>query len=835
MACPPLWFILLDGSTTNPRYWQTMSRILLQSMEDIPDHVHVALILASSSDTNQAVCSIFQCTSPIPHLLHYTAPDETNADDDEQRLNLLQALLQSVTNGMHRSHLLTAIRSLMDYGPRLYDEHELYSSHQQQQPPSPDRHYHNNGNHHNHYHTQNNNSCSNTTGMPLTWCVEAILDALQRGGHAAGQRMNGGDSTNNNRSRLPYAGAKLTCFLAQQPSLREASKAETATSPSHSYRIPIIIHDLSSAQQQQQQQYTPCIGKGGFAGKIVDTDGQRFGRMHGSNEFHLTADESLTPKRLQEQYPSTADTTVYMDELGRECAKAAMGVDLLFVLDPEQHTDADSNMLYEEMHNGAMQSGHLISLALPLYGHLSTRSGAPGPVLFDMSNPVSLERLEREVRARAPWQASMVFGAELRVRLPPGFVVDTAKVEPTEENGPQLATLYSDAGLMGPASAVEESNQLWRMGTCDAFTAFTVDATTLHESVPIEQFVSELEATVAMKPVIQTCFAYTTIERDDNGMFFVKRQMKIHSCSVPVAKTVEELYNSLDLEVLSTVLFHKLAIASLQDGITESLSIAQDWLVSTLVSAYQSAEDYHEDMMNDNQQSTLTTNAADATATEFLAHERLLDLDGELSPDDILLAQGHYILKDVALMIYQLMQCDAFRSSRPSFCPSSDLRYATLCQMLSMTPHSVSRCIAPMLQAWLSGADETEPVVDCVDLRHKSVKMAAEEYSNYDDVVFFVDSPDEILLLDGRNIDSESTKESSTSSGVTISESLRNTMERASHSYRVKPDMSSIVVGNSTHTSLRTLSNIFVRDAPSPSGLPNYTKWKKDIARRVLE
>ncbi|GKY90419.1 hypothetical protein MPSEU_000015700 [Mayamaea pseudoterrestris] len=797
IACPPLWFILLDGTCTSPSYWKATSHVLLQALSNIPSHVHVSLLIAShniddgnidDNTDNANVMSIFQLTSPIPHLLHYS---------EKNRNDLVQAIANSLTDGMHRSHLQTAVRSLLDYKSNqfsIFDDEFLAEK----------------------QHT------SSSKGIHLAWCVETILDVLQSHGQVAGQRqdMNVDDGGSKFILKRPYAGAKLTCLLSQQPS-------GVCRSNQRSKKSSGFMSRLMREKQQQSTTATPTIGMGGFGGRIASQADRKINSQQSTSTTDVqnghsgdaTADAfrrasvDLTPGQLEETYQPLPDIALYMDELGRQCAQAATGVDLLFLL--EQPDDEHSSFK---------------PLALPLYGHLASKSGAPGPLLFDCNDETSMDRLERELAARVPWREGMVFAAELRLRLPLGFVVDDAALETSrEERGPQLAPLWVDAGLMGPASSVDDSKQLWRMGICDAFTSFAIDLRLKDATAPREISVPGL-GTVATKPVVQTCFAYTTIEKDDCGTYIVKRRMRIHSCPVPLANESEMLYTALDTEALTVVLFHKLAIALFQDGIAEGVNVAEDWLISTLVAIYNSAEEYHEQTNN-----KATVNGNGSNNLNFLSHERLLDQEGEFSTDDVLLAQGHILLRRIVLIIYQLMQCHAFRVPHDNFIPSSDLRHAALCQMQSMPPQILNRCIRPLLQAWLSGMEATEPVIDAVELRRKSVRLAVEEFSKYDDVLFFLNSPSIVALLDGRTLE-EQNKGSQESSALLVNAKLQSTVSEACLSYRAKLDVIYSLGGEiGTYDSMDILSDVLIRDMASASGHANFTKWKKDIAARVLE
>jgi hypothetical protein len=536
-------------------------------------------------------------------------------------------------------------------------------------------------------------------------------------------------------------------------------------------------------------------------------------------------ESDLTPQHLAQHYRAPAGVEVYFSDLGKQCAEAALGVDILLLVD-------SSSDDYDDDGGG----GDIPDFGLSLFSSLADRSGAPGPLLFDLKDPESTERLERELMARTPWQDRQVFGAELRLRMSPGFGVETEAVESLpNQKGPQLAPLYVQAGLMGPATAVNDSTHLWRMGTCDPFTSFTVDLNlktrTVQDRFPVDGF-----GEVAMKPVMQTCFAYTTVVKDVDGQYHTVRQMRISSFPVPLAHSVEMLYSSLDPEALAVVLFHKLALAAFQDGIKESSVIAENWLQSLLVCAYRSAET--QDIVQTEQEEKGI--AGDA---HFLANERLLDREGELSAEEVLLAQGHSRLRTVTLMTYLLVQCDALRQSGGIYQPSMDLRCAALTQMLSMTPTNLTRCIAPRLQLWAGQRDDDDeydekddcPILDIIDLRTEAVQLAVLEYAESDDLILFLDSPNQLAVMDARYINASAS--SIADPHLQVSRGLEQTIAEARQSYRTQPSVA-YELGQAQTSGEKTflrLLDALIEDAPSPSGHESFYQWRSSIASLVHE
>lgn len=599
----------------------------------------------------------------------------------------------------------------------------------------------------------------------------------------------------------------------------------------------------------------------------------------------LATETELTPQRLFDHYQPEDKIEEYYADLGRQCADAAVGVDfvLLIALD-------GSNSSSE-----ALEDNSVPDFGLPLFLPLAERSGTGAPLIVDLAsllhstrnmehdhsaspsstrNPTitksnsteiqspdtPLSKMYRDVLARTPWQPGIVFGAELRVRISPGFAVDPTMISRVPGvSGPQLAPLYYEAGLVGPASGVgNESTQLWRMGTTDPYTAFTMDLELTQPKVPEYCHVDGL-GNVPIKPVIQTCFAYTTIIPDVDPQsgkisYQTVRRMRIASRPVPLAFTAEATYASLDTESLAVVLFHKIALASVQDGIVEAANMARQWVQLLMACVYRSAY-ANLKLERENAAAGIEPNKSDQTHRYFYPGERLLHLEGELSTDDVLLAQGHDRLRPVVLMVYLLLQSDPLRLSEGGqyYRPSFDYRSVLLSRMTSMTPCTLTRCIAPRLQLWESGANVHEPILEVIDLRSDAVQSAVLECSSNSStsqdagLILFLDTPEKIVVMDARYVNSDyssangngtsnSPRQRKKSSPLVIGEGLKHAIEDAASSYRTRPDI--VYQLDQSETSgeytLLSLLDCLLEDTPhAASGCESFMEWKAMIARAV--
>ena len=622
---------------------------------------------------------------------------------------------------------------------------------------------------------------SSTGRMPLGATLEAILDTMQQASHAGG----------NLKDTPTYAGGRILCILGGPP-------------------VEIKSRRHRTMQSVATQQSAGTGGHGGFCGQV----GRRYGydtavnaRTQDAGDIEVGSttimkkpaneDTDMTASNLSKLYHNTS-TELYFNELGVACAQAALGVDVLVL------------------------SSHEEDVGLPFLRLLSDRSGAPGPLLC-----LDAASFEQEVASRVPW--NQVFGGVLRMRVSPGFAVDTTGVEGSGEEGPQLAPLYSSGGLMGPATTTEES--LWIIGSCNEMTCVTVDMV-VKSHVKDRVYVDGV-GDVLLRPAVQTCFAYTAIEQQEDGSHVTVRRMKVAYINVPLAHDTESLYASLDPEALAVVLFHKLTVASLQDGLVQTHEIGQQWLQSLMVCAYRSAEE--EEVIY----KELTEKGLDKINPLFYPQERLLNRNGELSTIDVLLGQGHECLQHVPLMVFALLQCDALRPSMGTFRPSIDARCAASAQMYSMTPSSLVRCVAPRLELWASGKDVTEPIMENMDLSLENAGFALTEHrqggqDESSELILFLDSPKEILVCDSRHLQAS---DSDDHSSVIIGKGLERSIKEAVESYRVPPSVVyelSLEEPTGVPPYMR-LADYMVEDSQTVQGLQNFSQWKNEVAAMIQE
>jgi len=273
------------------------------------------------------------------------------------------------------------------------------------------------------------------------------------------------------------------------------------------------------------------------------------------------------------------------------------------------------------------------------------------------------------------------------------------------------------------------------------------------------------------------------------------------------------------------------------------------------VCVYRSAEE--QDVLEQEERSKGLEQSQNGPRKYFCAQERLLDREGDLAAEEVLLAQGHQKLALVPLMIYLLLHCDALRRSPAPL----DLRVSALMQMASMLPTTLARAIAPRMQLWESmsttnGKDDSKeeddcPILDIMDLSSTAVQEAIMEYSQTapHPLLLFLDAPDQILLLNARHVVPNSTtpvvKSKTTKSAppVLASPALRRAVQEAADSYRICPpileqleDPSANNSSSSEEEALLRLIDCFIEDAPNvgtPARDANFAAWRTRMAHAV--
>ncbi|KAL3942695.1 MAG: hypothetical protein SGARI_000178 [Bacillariaceae sp.] len=431
----------------------------------------------------------------------------------------------------------------------------------------------------------------------------------------------------------------------------------------------------------------------------------------------------------------------------------------------------------------------------------------------------------------------MVFGSQLRLRISPGFEIEDAPVETDKKQKLQLAKFLSSGGLMGPAYASDTEPGLWMMGTCDPYTSLTIDLQAAKHVKDRLQVDGSGE--VALRPVIQTCMMYTCIETDgseENPNYYTVCKMRISNMSLPLVEDAEPIYDALDPEALAAVLFHKISLDAYLAGFMAAQDTAESWLRSMMICVYHSAQ--VEQAKLEEEAKNRVQRASQAN-TSFFASERLLDQDGDLEVQDVLMGYGHSKVAVIPLLVFALMQCDALRPSGGNFEPSMDARLCALSQMASMTPSVLAKAIAPSLILW--SMKEDEAVMESLPLSMKGINEALESITEDGDGILLMDSPRQVILyLADRIRPVNRGGKRSKKVGIEIGPNFEATILSCLKGSRTEPakwkDLEAFLEGEEfKETPSKEFESALLEDAPTASGIVNFEEWKMEMALAIQE
>jgi hypothetical protein len=835
VACPPVWWIIVDGTVGNTttmaaakNYWTTVGATLSRAIEDIPPHVHVGLLTATGSRL-----ASWDLTSAVPHVQQYpysydpsdadavegggvgqttSADDASDTQADSWDFSLVPA------DGSHKANLEAAIRAMVD-GAML----GLFRD-----GSSDDG--------------EDNDEGETNKYMPLALTLEILLEFMEEAGHPGHELFDDGGASGDGMTQLRYAGGKILCLMGN-PTL------ETGRPPTD-----------DSLSYIGQSSY----GLGGVAGACRSEDDIVEKNGHASRNGTKTDPTDLTPSNLKE-YALPLDPEDLFVKIGFRCAQAALGVDLI-VLVPEEDDDT-------------LGSQTIPWYGLPLLRPLSDASGAPGPLMFGTGNIGDIEGSDDEdeeasvdtkyvekfdplfenVLARTPWQSGVVFGAQMKLRLSPGLNVESTPLETKRNQSLQLSKFLTSRGLGGPAVALSEINEadgtvggksksledeeedyMWVLGSCDPHTSVVIDMEFDDKDDLPDTAEIEGVGPVDVKPVVQICTLFTCVETDgeENPSYWTVCKMRVSSVSLDFADDHEAIYNSVDPEALSLILFNKMALEAYVGGFRDVQDAAESYLLATMVAVYNSAKE---------QQAKLEDDPNDKVKPTFVACDRLLDeKGGELEETEILLCEGHPKMRCLALLVYAIMQCDALRPCGKGFRPSMDARLCAITQLSSMTPSALVSTFAPSLSLW--SLDDDIVVKDWLPLSKVGIleelnKMDKETTKNS---VLLLESTQGVLLFTPKSLaemDSKKSKHNSSKTKkekYTIGPELNETIANALVGYRTLPkqlkELESLF-DNNGYGDLNELTvlpadlhPLLVEDKPTFGGDENFEEWKLKMA-----
>lgn len=117
---------------------------------------------------------------------------------------------------------------------------------------------------------------------------------------------------------------------------------------------------------------------------------------------------------------------------------------------------------------------------------------------------------------------------------------------------------------------------------CDSYATYAYDFDFVNNT-GFSRHTSEL-------PALQIAFQYTVVvppeELPESGLidasrprYSLKRRLRIRTLQYGTAQNINELYDSVDPEVILSILLHKVILASLEQGVREGRMLLHDWLV----------------------------------------------------------------------------------------------------------------------------------------------------------------------------------------------------------------------------------------------------------------
>jgi hypothetical protein len=582
-------------------------------------------------------------------------------------------------------------------------------------------------------------------------------------------------------------------------------------------RLLVLMHSSPEELQPTHDPQPSLTGKGGIGGACFETTRRwettistsdtaeinggnsdieaGFANYNNNNNKSTKSHQKNATHPIDDWNSTGADKTLLKtwSQLGQDLAQAAIGLDILVVTEKEQPP----------------------VIGLPLLLPLVLPTGAPGPVIVSTT-----QELNDEIWSRRP----ICMGGLLRLRLSPGFQVDTTPLQHSKKKKQVLAPYYAqEKGLFGPGSYAGPN--LWHLAACDASQSVTVDLAVTNK---LQRYVFvEGLGEVALKPCLQVSFAYTTIVLDNTtSQYQAVRRLRVSTLAMPLASSTESLYASLDTEALAMSLFHKLYLSVLMDGLKVTQEVGQSWLLFLLASVYQSAEAALP--LYEARQEQGLTPSEDVDFSMFYPHHRLLDDQEEENGDmqqDVILAQGHPLLKHVLLLAWCLLQSDGLRPSSDHYRPSWDARCAALWQMSRMTPSHLMRCMAPRVELWTA---DGECLGRVEELSLESIRMQLQQQEPTEpNLVLLVDAPFGILVCNGRQIVYKNG-----GSTAVVGQVLEQTIQQARESYRTPPP---VIYALDPSIPPIELQDYLVQDSIMTHSSQTFEQWKKDVAAAVYD
>ncbi|XP_078433788.1 sec23/sec24 transport family protein [Wolffia australiana] len=222
-------------------------------------------------------------------------------------------------------------------------------------------------------------------------------------------------------------------------------------------------------------------------------------------------------------------------------------------------------------------------------------------------------------------------------------------------------------------------------------------------------------------PVIQTAFQYsiivpretssnTEISSSKMSKHFVQRRLRIRSVQMSTGLNFNEIYDSVDADVVLTILVHKVIIACLEQGVREGRSLLYDWLI-ILVGQYNDAY-------------------------------KIVNVDSRnmISSADVSFSQCPQ-LQPIPRLIFALLRNPLLRFHEEGVHP--DYRIFLQCIFSALEPSSLHRAIYPLLTSYSSPDKQSFP-------RHSLSRAALITSGN---PIFFLDTFTNLIVYYSSTVD----------------------------------------------------------------------------------
>ncbi|XP_072965546.1 protein transport protein SEC23 D-like [Typha angustifolia] len=191
----------------------------------------------------------------------------------------------------------------------------------------------------------------------------------------------------------------------------------------------------------------------------------------------------------------------------------------------------------------------------------------------------------------------------------------------------------------------------------------------------------------AEPPIIQIAFQYSVVEpleeTSGNGLqssssfkFCLKRRLRIRTLQYGTAANINELYDSVDSEVVLSILVHKVILASLDEGVREGRNLLHDWLV------------------------ILTAQYTDAYKPAHYDNEK------SIAHVDVAFSQCPQ-LQPLPRLVFALLRSPLLRLHEEGIHP--DYRIYLQCLFSALKPSSLQRAIYPVLTSYASPDKQAYP------------------------------------------------------------------------------------------------------------------------------